>query len=103
MKTELSTFTSAFLGQQVTITVNLNQTINFQSSPEQSVESMPIFYEGFLLDEDDQFYYLGEDPIEINQAIKKVNVVHIMSIEEKDVFNQILDEMPGPVTEEEIN
>lgn len=103
IESNLDTFAMSFLGQQITVTVDLNHTINFNTSPDHTVESMPIFYEGVLLDYDKEWLFLGESSDSgINQAIERSRIVHVMTIEEKDVYTQVLDEMPEP-TSEEIN
>jgi len=89
----LNTFFLAFVGQEVNITTNLKMTV-----AETSIEagSFPVFYEGIMLDFDDEYYYLGKNPIEINQAVKRSEVVHIIvKEEEKDLFTQILDGTPN--------
>jgi hypothetical protein len=87
----LGTFFLAFVGQKCNITTNLKMQVG-QNSPDSG--TFPVFYEGILLDFDDEFYYLSENAIEINQAVKRSEVVHIIVSEEKDLFTQILDEMP---------
>lgn len=100
---ELSTFFLAFIGQQVTITVTLTSVVNFTDENGNTVETMPVFYEGILLDHDDEYYYLGSTPNEITQAVKKKQVVHIIVMEQKDIYEEILDSMPKPDKKEDVN
>lgn len=100
---ELSTFFLAFIGQQVTITVTSTSVVNFADENGNTVETMPVFYEGILLDHDDEYYYLGSTPNEITQAVKKKQVVHIMVMEQKDIYEEILDSMPKPGKKEDVN
>lgn len=97
---ELDTFFLAFMGQRITITVNLTV-----STPQTSTdfEEVPVYYEGILLDKDDEYYYLGSTPNEITQAVKKSSVIHIMLFEETDPYKEFLDQLPTPDKKEEIN
>lgn len=85
-----STFFSAFVGQQITVTTNL-----MVSAQESSVDlsSFPVYYEGILLDFDDEYFYLGRTPSEINQAIRRSQIIHIIVTEEQDPFTEILNSM----------
>lgn len=98
-----STFFLAFAGQFVTITVSLTSQVNFSDHEGNSVETMPVFYEGILLDYDNEYYYLGDNVSAITQAIKKPSVIHIMIKDDKKVFDEILDQMPGPERKEDVN
>lgn len=103
---DLTTFVLAFENQNVIITTNLstNQTIIDQNGIP-ITESLPLYYEGILLDYDEEYYYLGEtnNPNEITQAIKKVNVIHIMTHETKDASEMLLDQLPIPKNKQDIN
>lgn len=98
-----STFFLAFCGQPVTITVTLTSNVNFSDENGNVVETIPIFYDGILLDYDSDYLYLGENPNEINQAVKKSLIAHIMVKEDKHVFDEILDQMGGPTRKEDVN
>lgn len=103
---DLTTFVLAFENQNVIITTNITtkQSVHDESGIPLT-ESLPVFYEGILLDYDEDYYYLGEtnNPNEITQAIKKINVVHIMVHEQKDEFETILDQLPFPKNKEDVN
>lgn len=102
MDKELTTFFLAFENQPVTITVNM--TANSMAETEGGIaqESFPIFYEGILMDYDKDYYYLGNG-IEISQAVKINNVVHIISMEQTDPYSEFLDSMPVPDDNNGIN
>lgn len=60
---------------------------------------MPLLINGFIVDSDDEYYYIGENIIEVTSAIKRKNAYYISIIEEKDPqlklledFNPSLDE-----------
>lgn len=88
-------FGQTFIGQDVTITVNVTNSVNFEMNNGGTVETMPLFYEGILMDIDDEYYYLGDNPIEISHAIRKSSVVHIIINEQKTMYDALLDSVPN--------
>lgn len=54
----------------------------------------PVSINGYLVDSDDKFYYLGHSPDSINQAIPHTDVAHIEVVaqdaEIADVMEQLL-------------
>lgn len=103
---DLTTFVLAFENQNVIITTNLttNQSVHDESGMP-ITESLPLYYEGVLLDYDEDYYYLGEtnNPNEITQAINKKSVIHIMVHEKKDEFETLLDQLPAPKNKQDVN
>ncbi len=87
-----NTFFLAFVGQEVNITTSLVMSVSEAST---EAGTFPVFYGGILLDFDEEFFYLGKNPIEINQAVSRKSVVHIIVAEETDLFTQILDGTPS--------
>lgn len=63
-----------FVGTTVQIMVKLTK-----ESEDGVMSSIAI--EGYLLDEDDEYYYVGTNPIEIAGAVKKSEVAVVMSSE----------------------
>lgn len=63
----------------------------------------PVVFEGFLLDMDDEFLFLGDSPHEVCSAItrKDVNSIHILKA--LDIFSDVLDSMPEPTDDSDIN
>jgi hypothetical protein len=100
---ELSTFFLAFMAQEVIITTTVSTTVNFTDQDGNTAETIPVFYEGILLDEDDKFYYLGKNPNEIDQAVPKAMVLHIMTKPISDLYEEILDSMGNPTKQEDVN
>lgn len=98
-----SLFESTFIGESVRIITNKEITESIQSEEEiKDITSSMVLY-GVLLDKDDMYYYLGNSPEEVSQAIK-ISDVSIIQIEEiVDEFTEILDNMPNPSRKEEIN
>lgn len=93
---ELDTFFLAFVGQSVIISTEI-------IVPGSDGEVYPLFYEGILLDYDNEYYYLGETPNEINQCIRKEPVLAIKVREEVDELKEFLDQLPVPQKKEDIN
>ncbi len=62
-----------------------------------------IKVQGFILDMDDEFYYLGNTPEEIVRAVKRENVVYIEILNPDNEYRAILDEMEVPKDEAEKN
>lgn len=100
---EYSTFFLAFIGQSVVLTINMLGSMTSDSEHGSITESFPISYEGILLDEDNEHYYLGKTPNEITDFIPKNIVVHGKISDDLDIVNQVLNEMPDPESEQEIN
>lgn len=44
----------------------------------------PIKVLGYLIDQDDEYFYVGESVLNITQAIKKTDIVHIELAEDDD-------------------
>lgn len=95
-KDELTTFFLAFMGQFVTVTTDT------KVRPNPDIE-VPLYYEGILLDQDDEHLFLGETPDEITQAVRKEHYIHICVTERKDPLTAMLDDLPGPTSREDVN
>jgi len=104
---ELDSFFLSFVGQRIILTTNLTQSLSHQVNGQTIVEISPIAYDGVLLDYDETYYYLGkpdsEKADEINQAVKKAHVAHISCVEETDLYEEILKQVPTPDRKEDIN
>lgn len=66
-------------------------------------ENMPLVIQAHLVDIDDDYYFLGENPIEIDSVIKRQDVVFLSVIKERDPTIEVLEDMPIPETEEGAN
>lgn len=68
---------------------------------------LPLTVQGYLLDMDDDYYFIGEGPIEINAAVKKKNVAFMSILDpeskEQDLFKEVLEDMGMPESDEELN
>lgn len=101
---EFTTFFLAFAGQEVIITVDLIGFITHSSEHGTVTENLPIYYQGILLDYDENYFYLGNTPSEISQLIPKERLVHIkINDSDKELIDEVFDSMPDPKTESDIN
>lgn len=94
--TPTDVFSMVFLMEHVEILtkVRLNQGIE---TPDGIVDhESPLVVQGYILDVDDEYYYIGTTVEEVTEAVKKDVVDHISIIKVKDNFDEILDDMPTP-------
>jgi hypothetical protein len=91
-----STFFLAFMGQRIIITIDLMASIISSSEAGTITEMVPIFYEGILLDEDSEYFYLGpiNDPNQIIEAVPKSRRVHIKISDDDEVTKEFLKQVP---------
>ena len=64
---------------------------------------LPLAVQGYMLDADDRYYYIGQNPLEVTSVINKDDVAYIALIENIDPAMQILEDLPLPETDEENN
>lgn len=60
---------------------------------------VPIILQGYILDTDKDYYFLGETSEEITSAIKKENVKYIKIINEEDPLKEALTQWEVPTEE----
>lgn len=66
-------------------------------------ERMPLVIQAHLVDMDKEYYYLGDNPIEVDSAVKRADVAFISVIKPKNPAIEMLEEMPEPKNEEDVN
>jgi len=74
-----------------------------QTETEVRESEEPIMFQGFLLDADDDFYFLGSTPNEVCSAIKKDELGSIHIASNYSVYDEVLDQMEEPVDDKDIN
>jgi hypothetical protein len=98
-----SPFFLSFFGQRVKVLTNIFQSFSVNTAEGIAQESLPISIMGYILDADDQYYYIGATPHEIRQAIKKdsVSVIEVFTEEDEkaEVFDKILEQAGGMKTQ----
>lgn len=75
-----------FSGERVSM--YLNFSIEASETTEDTVSSTrgPLSVEGYLTDEDDEFYYLGIEPAQYNVAVRKTNVMGVFVSPEESII-----------------
>lgn len=85
-------FFATFLGEYVEILAKYETT-----------ERVPLTINGYLLDMDNDFYFTGENSLEVNAAVRKSDVVFISIIPKLDPGTEILENFEVPEDENESN
>ena len=90
-----------FVGNNIFITTDVVQTNRVSLPGGIDTETVPLYYEGVLMDIDPEFIYLGNGK-EIASAIKRRHILHIEMKEDKDIYTQILESI-NPINEDDLN
>lgn len=91
-------FLLSFVGEMVQVLTDFVLTTSQQKETldgDVSSEDLahPLIVEGYLLDSDDNYIYLGPTPDQIGQAIKKDRVIFIQILDKTDNLSDILDSL----------
>lgn len=89
-------FHLTFIGEYVQLTTNMFTIVNEENDEVLTSHKVPVTIDGYILDIDEDYYYLGTTPHEINKAIKKDVVIFIGIVENKNVYDEILDSLQEP-------
>jgi hypothetical protein len=92
----LQTFSLAFMGEHINVITNIMIMESASTEAETVEQNSPIIAKGYLLDEDSEFIYLGDNPFEITQAVSKKYICIVQSSEVKSQYDEILENMPDP-------
>ena len=65
--------------------------------------SSPLSISGFLLDVDEQYYYIGEEPTEATAVVRIDQVVIVEEIRVKDGYDAVLESVQIPHKKTSIN
>ena len=99
----INTFVLAFMGEYVSVITDI-MILDYSQNDSQVLEqNAPMVARGFLLDEDENFLYLGDNPLEISQAISKKKIAMIHMEKKKNKYDEILDGMGNDPSKEDIN
>jgi hypothetical protein len=96
-------FFLSFIGEYVTIILKREAKVLHQTEEGYIEETVPMTVNGYLLDMDDEYYFIGESPNNISRAILKKEVVYIEIVQVKTVYDEILDTMNVPQEDKDIN
>lgn len=94
---------SDFYNKPVQIITNLSTESYIDSETETKRSKMPIIFTGTLIDSDDHFLYLGIDEVVITRAVAISCVKAIEIVEGSSELLDLLDSIPKPDREEDIN
>lgn len=92
-----------FLGENVIITIDTQSSITHSSEHGTMTESYPTEFDGILLDYDDENFYLGDLLTGVREAIPQARRISIKLDDGMEVINKVLEQMPDPQTEEDVN
>lgn len=82
-------FFNSFVGELVEIMTNRMSTVITQTEEGTETGEYPWAITGYLLDEDENFYYIGRSPTEVSSAIKKEIVIGVTITDNPD--NRIME------------
>jgi hypothetical protein len=66
-------------------------------------QRMPLVIQGYMLDIDQDYYYIGANALEVSSAIRKTDVAYIQILKEADPTLEVLENMPMPDDEHDAN
>ena len=94
--TPLDLLLKNFAGERVEIVVNRDLETPIATSDGETIEiiNIPLTIAGFITDQDDNFIYLGLSVNQIDQAVNKEFVVHIMIADEIETVTDVNGRMP---------
>lgn len=103
MQDEKLQFYSIFIGEYVQMMTNIIVSGHQQIGEDVFECQDAIKVRGWLVDMDDKYFYFGTKRGDILQSLKQDSVVHIAIVDATDPEQDVLNAMPDPETEEEIN
>lgn len=98
-----SLFHLTFIGEYVEILTCFYQKHIEGNQDSISEQTVPIVIQGYILDIDDEFYYIGNNPSEVVRAIRKQDARAFEILQPKNVFDEILEHMPVPENKDSEN
>ena len=102
---EESVFGLSFEGEYVNILTKMISHRSMQNVDTGDIteENTPLTVTGFVLDIDDEFIYLGEDPHQISKAVNRESVEYVEINNPTSPFDDILDQLGDKPEEKDIN
>jgi hypothetical protein len=93
MSKQHSRFFLTFVGEMVQLTTDLPSRLEVTSDEGSYIEETSLTLQGFLLDEDLKYYYLGESPDHVTEVVKKVSVKRIRIVPVRTKADEMFDKM----------
>jgi len=85
-------FFQTFAGEQVKVFTKVNVKESAATQEGVMEINVPLSCSGYLLDYDDNFYYLGDEPNQANTAVRIDQVVMIQEVKNADMYDLLLDQ-----------
>lgn len=98
-----SLFFTTFIGEYVQLTTNVMQSVSSQNEEQIVTQEIPVIVEGFLLDLDETYFYLGSSPDAVEHAVKNDSIIHIAIVNPKSELEEYLDSVEIPEDKESFN
>lgn len=90
-----NTFFTTFIGEYVEVICS--RGVTYQN------ETVPVVTSGFLLDVDNEFYYLSNDGQAVSAAVKKSDVSVMEIIQQKSYAEHVLEQTKIPQNKDDGN
>lgn len=100
---QIDTFVLAFMGEFVNIVTDIMIVEYVQNDTQTLEQNAPMVAQGYVLDIDDVYFYLGDNPLEVARAIAKNRIVMISVERKKSKYEELLENMNDPNKREDIN
>lgn len=88
------TFHHSFVGEKVEIVAGFYQNYMEETADSRITNQAPASIQGFILDLDDDYMYLGKNPTEVSMCIRRDTVLYIEILVERNEYDVILDSLP---------
>lgn len=93
-----------FVNKYLTIILRFTVERTIQRQSEVELLKTPMHVNGYLIDHDETYLFIGHNPDNYDQAINKIDIVHIeLSKDDSDPFDEILKDIEGPKDEKGYN
>ena len=96
-------FYNIFIGELVEITTKSTIKTVKQEEDQITEQTVPVIFQAYLLDMDEEYYYLGQDPDEVFSALRKDQCIYIAIVRENSILDDALDDLEVPENSNEVN
>lgn len=93
----------AFQGELIDVYLDSKSQVSRETEDGVEVAEMQLMINGYLVDEDDNYLYLGEAPLQTDRAVSKSRILTIALTKAEDHLTNFLDGVEGPTSDNEIN
>lgn len=96
-------FYETFVGELVEVTTTLMVEAQEETEEGMTHVKSPLTLQGYLVDVDSKYYYLGDTPDKVRESIRKDIAVRIVMMTQIDHVEELLKSIPTPEDENQIN